>query len=98
MTTLLVVRAPKRHVHAARRNADREVDWIDVEPGSNTAADRKETCRLCPVRLTCAITALTTDKNYGTLSSRSTSLTAPKLSALVYSGRRSSVTYCSATD
>lgn len=65
MTTLLALRAPKWHVRAACRNADREVDWIDAESGSKAAADCKETCRLCPVRLTCAITALTTDESYG---------------------------------
>lgn len=47
------------------RNAHREVDWIDAEPASAAAADCKETCRLCPVRLTCAITAFTTDESYG---------------------------------
>lgn len=65
MTTLMTLRAPKWHVHAACRNADREVDWIDAEPGSAAAADCKAICRLCPVRLTCAITALTTDESYG---------------------------------
>ncbi|MEV6907050.1 WhiB family transcriptional regulator [Amycolatopsis sp. NPDC051071] len=29
------------------------------------AAGCKETCRLCPVRLTCAITARTSDESYG---------------------------------
>jgi WhiB family redox-sensing transcriptional regulator len=65
MTALTALRAPKWHVHAACRNADQEVDWIDTEPGSKAAADCKETWRLCPVRLTCAITALTTDESYG---------------------------------
>lgn len=43
MTTLMAPRAAKWHVHAACRNADREVDWIDVdaEPGSEAAADCK---------------------------------------------------------
>ncbi|MGI6872412.1 WhiB family transcriptional regulator [Amycolatopsis sp. 3B14] len=65
MTTPMALRAPKWHMHAACRNADREVDWIDAEAGSVAAADCKEICRLCPVRLTCAITALTTDESYG---------------------------------
>ncbi|QQQ74897.1 WhiB family transcriptional regulator [Saccharothrix sp. 6-C] len=65
MTTLMVPRAPKWHVHAACRNADREVDWIDAEPGSGAAVDCQETCRLCPVRLACAITALTNGESYG---------------------------------
>jgi WhiB family redox-sensing transcriptional regulator len=65
MTTLMTLRAPMWHVHAACRNADREVDWIDAAPGSNAAADCKAICRLCPVRLTCAITALTTDECSG---------------------------------
>jgi WhiB family redox-sensing transcriptional regulator len=65
MTTLMELRAPKWHGHAACRTADREVDWIDAVPGSNAAVDCKETCRLCPVRLTCAITALTNDESYG---------------------------------
>lgn len=65
MTTLMALRAPKWHVHAACRNADQEVDWIDAEPGSNAAVDYKAICRLCPVRLTCAITALTTDESHG---------------------------------
>ncbi|MGW4208405.1 WhiB family transcriptional regulator [Lentzea sp. NPDC004789] len=65
MTTLMMLRAPKWHVHAACRTTDREVDWIDAAPGSNAAADCKAICRLCPVRLTCAITALTRDESYG---------------------------------
>lgn len=65
MTTILMLRAPRWHVHAACRNADREIDWIDAEPESKTAADRKRTCRLRPVHLTCAVTALTTDENHG---------------------------------
>lgn len=65
MTTHMALLAPKWYLHAACRNADREVDWIDAEPGSKAAADCKETCRLCPVRLTCAITALTNDEGYG---------------------------------
>lgn len=65
MTTFVALRAPEWYVHAACRNADRGVDWIDAEPGSKAAADCKETCRLCPVRLACAITALTTDGSFG---------------------------------
>lgn len=65
MTTLVALRAPRWHVHAACRNSDREVDWTDTEPGSKAAADCKAICRLCPVRLTCAITALTTGESYG---------------------------------
>lgn len=65
MTTPMALRAPKWHAHAACRNAKREVDWIDAKPGSKAAADCKETCRLCPVHLTCAITALTNDESYG---------------------------------
>ena len=65
MTTLVTLRAPKWQVHAACQNTDREVDWIDAEPGSNAAADCKTICHLCPVRLTCALTALTTDESYG---------------------------------
>lgn len=65
MTKLVALRAPKWQVHAACRNADREVDWIDAEPRSKAAAACKEICRLCPVRLTCAITALTRDESYG---------------------------------
>jgi len=65
MTTLMMLRAPKWHVHAACRNADRGFDWIEAEPGSMAAADCKEACRLCPVRLTCAITALTTEESVG---------------------------------
>ncbi|WNV91881.1 WhiB family transcriptional regulator [Umezawaea sp. Da 62-37] len=62
---LLVLRVSKWQVHAACRNADREVEWIDAEPGSRAAADCKETCSLCPVRLTCAVTALANDERYG---------------------------------
>lgn len=65
MITLMAPRALKWHVHAACRKADRGVDWTDAEPGSKAAADCKETCRLCPVRLTCAITALANDESYG---------------------------------
>ncbi|GLY53162.1 WhiB family transcriptional regulator [Lentzea sp. NBRC 102530] len=65
MTTLVVLRTPKWQVHAARRNADRDVDWIEAEPGSAATAGCKAICRLCPVRLTCAVTALTTDEIYG---------------------------------
>ncbi|MEV6712548.1 WhiB family transcriptional regulator [Lentzea sp. NPDC051208] len=65
MTTLVELRAPRWHVYAACRNADREVGWIDAEPGSKAAADCKAICLLCPVRLTCAITALTEDESYG---------------------------------
>ncbi|MFJ8963843.1 WhiB family transcriptional regulator [Lentzea sp. NPDC102401] len=65
MTTLVALRAPKWQVHAACRNTDREVDWTDSEQGSTAAADCKTICRLCPVRLTCAITALTRDESYG---------------------------------
>ncbi|RAS60663.1 WhiB family redox-sensing transcriptional regulator [Lentzea atacamensis] len=65
MTTHIALRALKWQVHAACRNADREVDWIDAEPGSAATADCKAICRLCPVRLTCAITALTTGESYG---------------------------------
>lgn len=64
MTTLVALRAPQWHVHAACRNANREVDWIDAEPGSVAAASCKEACHLCPVRVTCAITALTIDESY----------------------------------
>ncbi|WP_090005649.1 WhiB family transcriptional regulator [Lentzea albidocapillata] len=38
---------------------------LTAEPGSKAAADCKAICRLCPVRLTCAIAALTTDESYG---------------------------------
>ncbi|MGW0517021.1 WhiB family transcriptional regulator [Crossiella sp. NPDC003009] len=65
MTTLVALRAPRWHVHAACQNADRQVDWTDAKPGSKAAADCKAICRLCPVRLTCAITALTKDESYG---------------------------------
>ncbi|XVV02644.1 WhiB family transcriptional regulator [Actinosynnema sp. CA-248983] len=65
MTTYMALRAPKWQVHAACRTTDREVDWIDAEPGSAAAAGCKAICRLCPVRLTCAITALITDESYG---------------------------------
>lgn len=65
MTTLLVLRAPKWQLHAACRNADRVVDWIDAEPGSRAAAECKETRSLCPARLTCAVTALANDERYG---------------------------------
>ncbi|MFG1638796.1 WhiB family transcriptional regulator [Amycolatopsis sp. NPDC049252] len=61
----MALRAPKWHVHAACRNADQEHDWTNAEPGSKAATDCKETCRLCSVRLTCAITALITDESYG---------------------------------
>jgi WhiB family transcriptional regulator, redox-sensing transcriptional regulator len=43
----------------------REVDWIGAEPGSTAAEGCKAICRQCPVRLTCAITALVTDESYG---------------------------------
>ncbi|GLW94037.1 hypothetical protein Aglo03_48530 [Actinokineospora globicatena] len=65
MTTLVALRAPRWHVHAACRSADREVDWTDTEPGSNSAEDCRAICHPCPVHLTCAIPALTTDERYG---------------------------------
>lgn len=65
MTTHMALHAPKWQVHAACRTTDAEVDWIDAEPGSVATADCKAICRLCLVRLTCAITALTKDESYG---------------------------------
>ena len=65
MTALVALRAPRWHVHAACRYADSKVDWTDAKPGSKAAADCKAICRLCPVRLTCAITPLTEGESYG---------------------------------
>lgn len=63
---MLVVRnAPPWHVHAACRFADKTVDWVEAEPGSAAAARCKATCRSCPVRITCALTALSDGERHG---------------------------------
>ncbi|MFC4854135.1 WhiB family transcriptional regulator [Actinophytocola glycyrrhizae] len=65
-------RGSRRHGRSGRitctQHAETQTEktkWTDAEPGSKAAADCKETCSLCPVRLTCAITALITDESYG---------------------------------
>jgi WhiB family transcriptional regulator, redox-sensing transcriptional regulator len=57
--------APRWHTYAACRGMDDGVDWIEVESGSAAAARCKETCRSCPVRLTCALTALIDGERWG---------------------------------
>ncbi|GLZ34983.1 hypothetical protein Lesp02_71700 [Lentzea sp. NBRC 105346] len=58
MTVVAVLRAPRWHAHAACRNTADRAGWIDAEPDSNSSIMCKEVCRTCPVRLTCALTAL----------------------------------------
>jgi WhiB family redox-sensing transcriptional regulator len=56
---------PPWHARAACRIADKSADWIAAEPGSAAAAKCKATCRTCPVRITCALTALSQGKCRG---------------------------------
>lgn len=41
------------------------LDWIEAQPGSVEAAACKCVCRCCPVRLTCAVSALADHELWG---------------------------------